>query len=91
MRIAALYHPKSEYEGRVIDYAREYHARHPGRSIELVSLDTKQGAEMARLYDVTRYPAVLVIAADGALQNLWQGGTSADLLPQVSEIDAYLV
>lgn len=85
MRIVILYHPKSEQEGKVLDYVRDYHIRHPDRQVELVSLETIEGSEMARIYDITRYPAILVIAAGGALQQLWEGET----LPLMNEIDAF--
>ena len=87
MRVAVLYHPKSEHEGRVLDYARDYKALHRDqqREMELISLETKEGAEMAKLYDVVRYPAVLAIAKDGSLQKLWQD----EYLPLLRELDYY--
>ncbi len=69
----------------VEDYAHEYHMRHPEREIELLSLDTKEGWEMAKLYAVVRYPAVLVIAEDGHMQQLFEN----EQLPLMSEVDAY--
>lgn len=67
------------------DYAHEYQRLHDDRKLELVSLETKEGWEMAKLYDVTSYPAVLAIAGDGTLQKLWQ----AEQLPQNNELDFY--
>ena len=40
---------------------------------------------MARLYSVTNYPAMLVLAEDGRVQQLWQSGT----MPLMNELDAY--
>ncbi len=54
------------------DYVKDFERIHADRSIELISLDTPAGADMARLYDVVRYPAILAIADDGSLQKLWQ-------------------
>ncbi len=85
MRIVVLYHPKSDHVGRVEEYAHEYHRRHPDRELELLSLETKPGWEMAKLYDVVRYPAVIAIAEDGEMQQLWQD----ELLPLLGELDAY--
>ena len=89
MRIVILYHPKSDHGGKVEDYARDYHQRRPDREIELLSLETKKGWEMAKLYDVTNYPSVLAIAEDGSLQKLWQDSTGQDLLPLSQDLDAY--
>ena len=85
MRLVALYHPKSDHGGIVEDYAREYRARHPDSKLEMVSLETPEGADMARLYDIVRYPAILIVAADGSLQKFWQG----EQLPLINEVDYY--
>jgi hypothetical protein len=72
MRTVILYHPNSEYAGLAEDFKRDYQKRFQAKKIELVSLETVEGSEMAKLYDVVRYPAILVIGPDGALQKLWQ-------------------
>jgi hypothetical protein len=87
MRIVALYHPKSDHAGRVEDYAHEYHRFRPSREIELLSLDTKEGWTTASLYEVVRYPAILVLTDTGELQQLWQD----QQLPLMNEIDSYMV
>lgn len=87
MRVLVLYHPKSEHGGRVLDYARDFDRLHKDQKqkIELVSLETKEGANLAKLYDVVRYPAVLAIAGDGSMQRLWQ----EENLPLLRELDYY--
>ncbi|HET9850211.1 MAG TPA: hypothetical protein VFP35_01120 [Candidatus Saccharimonadales bacterium] len=85
MRIVFLYHPESEHAGKIMDYAHEYHRRHQETEPEMLSLETVQGAEMARLYDVTSYPAILIISRDGRLQQLWQ----EEQLPLMQDLDAY--
>lgn len=84
MRVVVLYHIKSEHGGTVEDYTHEY-SRFKGRELELISLETKVGAEMARLYDITNYPAIVAIADDGVLQQIWQGLP----LPLMDEVSAY--
>lgn len=84
MRIVVLYRPKSDHEGRVLSYAEEY-KRFKKVSLELVSLDSRQGSDMARLYGVTQYPAVLATADNGNLQKIWQGG----VLPMMNELEYY--
>jgi hypothetical protein len=72
MKAVVLYHPRSDHGGIVEDFARDYKlAKH--KELKLYSLETVEGAETAKLYDVTSYPAVLVATTDGQLQKLWQG------------------
>ncbi len=87
MRVVVLYHPKSEHGGAVEDYERDYKLLHRDekKKLELISLETREGADLAKLYDVVQYPAVLVVAKDGSLQRLWQGGE----LPLLRDLDFY--
>lgn len=84
MRVVILYHPKTEQEPVVADYVHEYQTRY-GDAPELISLETVAGAEMAKLYGVTNYPAVLALSESGQLQSLWQ----AELLPLMSDVEYY--
>ena len=84
MKVVALYHPKSEHGGVVEDYARDYKNSH-GRLLELKSLETREGAAIASLYDITSYPALLALAGDGTVQGVWQGLP----LPLMNELDPY--
>jgi hypothetical protein len=84
MRVLILYHPKSDHGGMVEDYVTEY-SRTRNKQIELLSLETKEGAEMAKLYDVTNYPALLIRQDDGHLLQMWQG----NMLPLMNEVDGY--
>lgn len=86
MRIVILYRPKTEGEGKAVDYAREYQMRHRDKKIDLISVDTKQGDNLARLYGVVSYPAVMALSGDGQLLQLWQELQ----LPLMNELDAYL-
>jgi len=85
MRTVILYHPKSEYAGLAEDYKRDYERRHYGQDIEMISLEEVEGAEMAKTYDIVRYPAILAVKDDGSLLKLWQ-----DLpWPPLDEVAAY--
>lgn len=66
-------------------YAKEF-ARRYSTPPELISIDTREGADMARLYDVVQYPALLVLANDGSLSKFWQG----DVMPLMDEVAGYL-
>lgn len=85
MRLCLLYHPVSEHGRQVESYAREFTTRY-NKNPELISIETRDGADMARMYDVVQYPAVLVLADDGTLSKYWQG----DMLPLMDEVAGYL-
>lgn len=80
-----LYRPNSDHERAVLEYARDFH-HETGRELELISTETKEGADKARLYDIVRYPAVVATANDGRMLQMWQ----EDLLPLRNEVAAYL-
>jgi thiol-disulfide isomerase/thioredoxin len=84
MKIIVLYRPKSEQEGTVLDFKRDYKQLR-NKDLELVSLDTVEGDNMAKVYDITQYPAFLAIKDDGQLEQMWQGET----LPLMNELDYY--
>jgi NADPH-dependent 2,4-dienoyl-CoA reductase/sulfur reductase-like enzyme len=87
MRTVTLYHPNQEFAGVAEDFKRDFELRHPDKPVELISLETVEGAELAKLYDVVRYPAILVIAEDGHLQKVWQDQP----FPMMDEVAAYLL
>lgn len=86
MRVVVLYHQNNEHTGAVEDYIKDFHAQHPEHEIEPVSLETRDGADMARLYGVVRYPAILALGSDGGLMQLWQD----EHLPLINEVDFYM-
>ena len=86
MRVIVLYRPNSEHERSVTTFQRDYQFR-TGNPVELVSLDTPEGDGVAKVYDVTSYPAVLVLAEDGSIQQLWQG----EPLPLINDVAGYAI
>jgi hypothetical protein len=86
MKIIALYRPNTDHERTVTDYQRDF-KHHTGHDIELVSLDAVEGDGMAKLYDVTSYPAVLAVTDEGVLKQLWQG----EVMPLMNDVQAYLL
>ena len=85
MKALILYHPQSESARGVEDYAHDFKSRN-GQNIELMSLETKVGANLATLYDIVRYPALLVCQENGDLVKYWEG----DRLPLINEVSGYL-
>lgn len=85
MKATILYHPESESARPTEEYQRDFQ-RHHGQDIELVSLDTREGAELAALFGVVRYPALLVRKDNGDYVKHWEG----EHLPLMDEVAGYL-
>ncbi len=83
MNAYILYRPNSEHERMVTDFVRDFMKR-TQNEIGLVSLDTIEGADKARLYDITQYPAVIAIDDNGVLQRVWQGE-----MPLINELSYF--
>lgn len=86
MRVVILYRPETEGAGKAMDYARDFSMRYRDKKLDLVNVETAEGDNIARLYGITNYPAVLALGADGQLLQLWQD----QQLPLMNELDAYL-
>jgi hypothetical protein len=84
LRVIILYRGQSEHEREVLDFVREYEHR-TGRKLSLQDLNEREGSSTAVLYDVVRYPAILALADDGQLLQLWQG----EPLPLMNEVMYY--
>lgn len=85
MRLLILYRPASEHSRRIEEFIHDYQERHTSHALEILSLDTRDGAAMASLYDVVQYPAIVVVQNDGSVQRIWQG----DALPLMDEVASY--
>jgi len=85
MKLLILYRPDSEHSRAVDEFSHEFERNHAGKKVELMSLNTREGAALASLYDITRYPAILATTDDGQLLQNWQG----DQLPLMNEVAAY--
>lgn len=86
VKLVILYRPDSEHSTDVESFVRDFQHRYDlARKIELLSLNTRDGAATASLYDVMSYPAVMVLKDDGSVLNLWQGMP----LPLMDEVAGY--
>lgn len=85
MKVVILYRPASEHATSIEGFAEDFIRVHADRHLELVSVDTRDGASLATLYDVVSYPAVLALGDDGQLLQYWQG----DNLPLMNELAYY--
>lgn len=86
MKACILYRPNSEFARIVEEYARDF-KRSRGIEIDLIDLNTRDGASTASIYDIVRYPSVMIIKDDGQLIKEWQG----EIFPLMSELAVYLV
>ena len=85
MKVLILYRPNSEHARRVEEFIHDYQSRHKSNRLEVLNMDTREGAAMASLYDVMQYPAILVLQTDGFPQKVWQG----ESLPLMDEVASY--
>ncbi len=86
MKVVVLYHPNSEHERSILTFQRDFKVR-TSHDVELVSLETPEGADKAKAYGISDYPAVLVTDDNGQLQNLWEG----EQLPLIDEVNGFIV
>lgn len=77
--VTILYRPDSEHERQVLEFQRELLRSQV--VTKLINVDSKEGTALATLYDIVRYPGVLMTQEDGRLVKSWNGK-----LPRVSEI-----
>jgi thioredoxin-like negative regulator of GroEL len=84
MKVVVLYRPNSEHARVVEEFVRDFEHRYAGK-IELMNIDTREGAATATLYDIVQYPAVLALQNDGQLLKYWEGG----MMPLMNEVSYY--
>ncbi len=84
MKVVILYHPESDHAREVETFKKDYESTQGGE-VELISLETRDGADMARLYDIVSYPAVLAIRDNNELLKHWE----EDKLPLMQEVASY--
>lgn len=84
MRVLVAYRTESDHARNVVDFLRDL-KRQTGYELEEVNPDTREGAEICRVYDIVEYPTIIAISADGAQQAMWRGLP----LPTISEVGYY--
>jgi len=86
VKLLILYRPNSEHATTIDSFVRDFQQRYEvGKKIELQSIDTREGSSTASIYDVMSYPAILALADDGSVLNVWQGD-----LPLMDEVAGYV-
>lgn len=85
MKTQLFYRPNSDHERQVIDYLRDFKMQ-TGKELLTVNVDSREGIELCRLYDIMQYPAIVVTDDSGKIINIWSGG----LLPRIGEVSYYV-
>lgn len=83
MKVLVLYRPNSEHATAVETFLHDFERQHTDSvPVEVLSLDTRDGASTASIYDIVQYPGILVVDSFGSIIRSWQGTS----LPQMSEV-----
>ncbi len=85
MKVCILYRSNSEHERTIKDFVRDFRHAQTDRAVELLDLNTREGASMASLYVIVEYPAILAMSSDGQLVKTWIGET----MPLMNEVAYY--
>ena len=83
MKVVVLYRPDSDHARKVEEFAHDFEHLHGGR-VELVSVNTRDGAATASLYDILQFPAVMATTDIGEMLQVWTGD-----IPLMNEVAAY--
>jgi hypothetical protein len=86
MKLLVLYRPNSEHGRITEEFIHEFQRRYTVSRIEILNIDSRDGSSIASLYDVVRYPAILVLQDDGSMQMMWEGAE----LPLMDEVASYV-
>lgn len=82
-----LYRPNTEHEREVETFVRDFQREHnPGKRLELLSMNTRDGVATASIYDILQFPAVLALADDGSVLQSWVGLP----LPLMNDVAGYM-
>lgn len=87
MRAIVYYRKNTDYARDALNFVEELKRRYPDKKIITKDVDTRDGYAEATLYDIVRYPSVVVSSDDGKVMNVWQG----DPLPLQNEIISYMI
>lgn len=85
MKTILFYRPNSEHASTVEQYVRDF-AQRTGKQLPVMDVDSREGIDLCRLYDVVKYPTIIAIDNTGQELQRWDG----DMLPQIGEVSFYL-
>ncbi|RYF28499.1 MAG: hypothetical protein EOO17_04740 [Chloroflexi bacterium] len=85
MKVVIVCRQQSETAREVSEYLREFHRR-TGQQLPTIDPDTREGADLCRLYDIVEYPTVVATDDNGIMLNMWRGTP----LPTMNEVSYYV-
>ena len=85
MKVVILYRPESEMARPVETFVHDFQSRYHAVKLEMLSVDERDGISLASLYDITSFPALMVLTVEGSVLNVWQGAQ----LPLIDEVASY--
>lgn len=85
MKLLILYRPNSEHERRIEMFVRDFQRLHPGKKIEMLSMNSRDGVATASIYDIFEFPAILALADNGSVLHSWTGP-----LPLMNDVAGYV-
>lgn len=85
MRVCVFYRSNSEQARSVEEFIHEFERLHSKR-VEVLNVNTRDGAVMANLYDIFQFPTITVLQDDGQVVQMWSG----DRLPLMGDVAAHL-
>lgn len=80
LMVTVLYRPNSEHERATMEFVRRLKDEQQ-IEVKLIDVDSREAAPLLELYDVARYPGIVVTKGDGTPLQTWQGE-----LPLISEV-----
>lgn len=88
MKVLVLYRPNSEFARPTETFVHDFEHQHEAlaSAVELIDIDSRNGAATASVYDVVVHPTILVVANDGQLIKSWER-----TFPLLDELSGYLV
>jgi len=69
----------------VEDFARDFNKDYINYRLELINVNTRDGAATASLYEIMRFPSLLALTNDGQVVHQWEG----DTMPMMNEVSYY--
>ena len=87
MKVLVLYRPNSEFAREVEEFIQGLQTQHnvDERHLQVLDVDSREGAATASLYDVMNQPTILIINDDGGYVKHWEGSA----LPLMQEVASY--
>lgn len=86
MKVVVLYRPDSEHASATEAFVRDLERMHElADKLEILNIDSREGADLAKLYDIVQYPGILVLNDFGSIVHSWQG----DQFPLLDEVAGY--